>query len=638
MGKRHNSLASRLTIYLLLITTLLFLILAIVNYVVSIRIWEDKVRLTAELSFEKVFEEVEVQVKRAENVTEQLASVYNAGISADEGELLKLLEQFVNSYNRIVGSALILNINPLDENSDYMFIYYSEKEDSLIVSSDKSRIENELYPIIITPESARWSEPHFDPLSRTEKVITYSVPIHIEGEYLGVLTADLSIDWLDKFVSSMKIYESGFAFLISGNNTILTHPIRKEWIMNSDLKQLNKGVDQKNMELLFTDINDRKAGVIEVKDPYVTENDVYVVYQPLKVLNGSLIMVIPRSEALEGLRKLTWTLIIIAFISLSLLALFIYFIIKKQLSPLKSLAKSLYSMGRGDFDVELPEPKRLDEVGNLNHSFNLMKENLTKHVVLLDESNNAKDKFESEIGVAAKIQNSILPSEPPPALLEKGIDLYGYLQPAKQVGGDLFDYFLRDETHLCFAVGDVTGKGLPASFFMGMTRAYFRSEGKYNQSSNKMMDKINDNLFSNNPEAIFVTLFCGIMDLETGIIDFCNAGHNFPYLYRSDGEFSEMQNQHGTPLGLVEGQKYKSGTLELQSGDALILYTDGISEERNSEGELFGEVRLKNILSELDIKSMSAKKVCKTLIKQVKEFNGDTPQDDDITIFCLKRD
>ena len=144
-------------------------------------------------------------------------------------------------------------------------------------------------------------------------------------------------------------------------------------------------------------------------------------------------------------------------------------------------------------------------------------------------------------------------------------------------------------------------------------------------------------MYANNPEAIFVSLFCGIMDLQTGIIDFCNAGHNFPFLYRSDGQLTDMQNQHGTPLGLVEGQKYKSDTLELQSGDALILYTDGISEERNSEGELFGEERLKNMVAELDIKSMSAKKVCKTVIKTVKKFNGDTKQDDDITIFCLKR-
>ncbi len=127
----------------------------------------------------------------------------------------------------------------------------------------------------------------------------------------------------------MKIYESGFAFLISEKNTVLTHPTRKELIMNSDLEQLNKGADQKDMELLYTDINGRRAGVLEIRDPYVTENDVYVIYQPLQVLNGSLIMVIPRSEALEGLRKLTWTLIIIALISLSLLALSIYFIIKK---------------------------------------------------------------------------------------------------------------------------------------------------------------------------------------------------------------------------------------------------------------------------------------------------------------------
>ena len=630
-------MASRLTIYLLAVATLLFLGLVFINFMISIRIWEDNVKLTAEITKERVFEEIETRIKRAENVTEQLASVYNAGISADREELLKLLEQFVQSYKRITGAALILNFNPLDENSDYLFVYYSEKEDSLFVSFNKKAVMNELYPIVIDPDSARWSEPHYDPISRKEKLITYSVPIIIDGEYIGVLTADLSIDWLDKMVSSIKIYDSGFAFLISGKGTILTHPTRKEFILTSNLEQLTEGIDKKNIALLLNEVEERNAGTFEIRDPYVTENDVYAIHQPLQVLNGTLIMLVPKSEALEGLYKLTGTLLIIAFLSFSLLALSIFFIIKKQLSPLKSLAKSLNSIGEGDFNVDIPEPKRLDEVGNLSRSFNLMKENLAKHVILLDKSTSEKDRIESEIMIAAKIQKSIIPVAPPAGLLKKGVDLYGFLQPARQVGGDLFDYFMRDETHLSFVLGDVTGKGIPASFFMGMTRAYFRSEGKYLQSSNEMMDKINENLFANNPEAIFVTLFCGIMDLQTGIIDFCNAGHNFPYLYRSDGQLIEMQNQHGTPLGLVEDQKYKSDNLELQKGDALFLYTDGITEERNRDEELFGEDRLQSILSKLDMKGLSAKEICDNTIELVKEFNDDSEQDDDITIFCLKK-
>ncbi len=637
MEKRHTSIASRLTIYLLIITTLLFLVLALVNYVVSIRIWEDKVSLTAQLAVEKAFEGLEVQLKRAENVTEQLASVYNAGISADEGELLKLLKQFVNSYSRITGSALILNFNPGDENSDYMFIYYSEKADSLFFSQDKEKVENDLYPIQVVRDSALWSEPHFDPINHNEKMITYSVPLIIDGEYLGVLTADLSIDWLDKFVSSMKIYETGWAFLLSGKNTVLTHPFRKESIMNSNIQDLTAALEESEVESLLNDIKNRKSGTLEVNIPAIVDEDAYIIYNPLPVLDGTLMMVVPKSEALEGLYKLVLTLLIIAFLSLFFLAFSIYFIIKKQLSPLKSLAKSLNSLGEGDFEVEIPEPKRLDEVGNLTHSFNFMKDNLAKHVVLLDESTIEKNKMESEIVVAAKIQKSIIPTETPPEILKKGLDIHGFLEPAKQVGGDLFDYFMRDENHLCFVLGDVTGKGIPASFFMGMTRAYFRSESKYLQTSKEIVGKINENLFVNNLEAIFVTLFCGIVNLKTGNIDFCNAGHNFPFLYRSDGKLTEMQNQHGTPLGLVKNQEYKSSNLKLKKGDALILYTDGVTEEKNEDGELFSEKRLWDTIGELDIKTMTAKKVCNSMVKVLHEFNGNTPQDDDVTIFCVKK-
>ncbi|MCD6596256.1 MAG: SpoIIE family protein phosphatase, partial [Bacteroidales bacterium] len=218
----------------------------------------------------------------------------------------------------------------------------------------------------------------------------------------------------------------------------------------------------------------------------------------------------------------------------------VYFIIKKNLSPLKELTKAVRKVGEGDFNVDIPKPKKLDEIGNLSLAFESMKDNLKKHVILLDESTSERNKVESEILVADKIQKNILAQSSHPDIIKTGMDIHGLLMPARLIGGDFYDFFMKDDHLLYFILGSVTGKGIPSSMFMGMTRAYFRSEGKYQKTSDAMLKKINLNLVANNPQAIFVTLFCGILDVHSGLIDYCNASHTFPYLVKKDGAETEL--------------------------------------------------------------------------------------------------
>lgn len=636
MKKRTNKIAYRLTIYIITGVSILFLMIVFINYRVSRNIWLEKAKLTADIMEEKAIKKTENPLKRAEDLTRERAYELETGMPATVDEINNFLKNFVINHKRITGSALALNYCPVDINADYFLSYYSEEADSVFRLYNKEFMKNELYKEPLKTGSEYWSEPHFDAITGENKVITFSVPIKIKGEFRGVITADIPLDWLDNVVSSYKIYDSGFAFLISHKCTALTHPV-KDFIMNRNLREMAEGYESNIMDGVLIDIADRKDGLVELTDPYLTEGKIFLLYHPIEVLEGTLIIVIPRNEVLGGLYNLTFTLLLIAFVSFALLIITIYFIIKKQLLPLKELNNSLLSLGEGNFDVDIPEPKKIDEVGQLSKSFLIMKEYLKEHIILLDESITEKEKIESEVRVAANIQKSILPKELPPELSNLGIDVYGLLKPAKQIGGDLFDYFIDEKKKLYFILGDVTGKGIPSSFFMGMTRAYFRSESKYITLSGDLVEKINKNLCLNNPETVFVTLFCGIMDTSSGIIDFCNAGHNLPYVVRNDGEIMELVNQHGPPAGVMENQKYKSDKLELKTGESLILFTDGVTETRNEKDEMFGNEKLRKILVTENIQTITSKNICETVITELEAFKGSAEQTDDITIFAMKR-
>jgi sigma-B regulation protein RsbU (phosphoserine phosphatase) len=364
------------------------------------------------------------------------------------------------------------------------------------------------------------------------------------------------------------------------------------------------------------------------------KGDAWLYYTNLPSSDWSIAIVFPEKELLADLHYLFTTLVALAVGGILLIFIVITVISKRITRPIEKLAKVTANFGLGNFDVELPKIKRNDEIDQLTNSFEDMRRELKRYIKNLEETTAAKNRIESELKIAHDIQQGIIPKIFPPFPNRKDVDLYAVLDPAKEVGGDLYDFFLLDKKRLVFAIGDVSGKGVPASLFMAITRTLLRAKAVGDISAPEIVTNINKELCKDNDNAMFVTFFLGILNLENGDLDFCNAGHNYPYILKSGASPAQLSQTHGTPLGLFDDIEYKSGRMKIEKGDALVLYTDGIPEAMDKEGNLFGDTKLKEILFSFN-DDHSPKKITKKLLEDTKDFEKEAEQSDDITILVL---
>jgi len=212
----------------------------------------------------------------------------------------------------------------------------------------------------------------------------------------------------------------------------------------------------------------------------------------------------------------------------------IIFLSKRVTIPLRSLAAATHKIGNGDLQAVVPAIKSLDEIGLLSRSFKHMQENLIKYINNLQETTAAKEQFEKELSIAREIQQSILPSKFP---LLKEFNIYATLIPAKEVGGDLYDFFFIDDKHLCFAIGDVSGKGVSAALFMAIAKTLLRAKMNLYANPGEVLSAMNKDLFKENEPAMFVTFFLCVLNIETGDLQYCNAGHNPPLIHTDNKGF-----------------------------------------------------------------------------------------------------
>ena len=246
----------------------------------------------------------------------------------------------------------------------------------------------------------------------------------------------------------------------------------------------------------------------------------------------------------------------------------------------------------------------------------------------LEKVQNAHERVEHELLIARNIQMAMVPKIFPAFPGRKDLDMYAGLIPAKEVGGDLYDFFIRDEK-LFFCIGDVSGKGVPASLVMAVTRSLFRTLAAHETSPAKVVSNMNDSIADENEFNIFVTFFCGVLDMKTGLLRYCNAGHNTPYTLTD--VIAPLPVEPNIPLGVVGGFTYKEQEMQLAHDDAILLYTDGITEAENSALELFGEERMISVLRT----RRTAEDQVNSVFKAVEGFVQDAPQSDDKTLLFL---
>lgn len=340
-----------------------------------------------------------------------------------------------------------------------------------------------------------------------------------------------------------------------------------------------------------------------------------------------ILSIIPEDEAFFYRNIGIYELFLMEILLFSFLFILIFFLNKKIVGDnFREVNIGLNKITGGDLDVKI-EVSKNREFEALSNGINTTVDKLKDYIA------EAEQRIDAELKYAKEIQHSVLPNVFPPFPEHKEIDIFAKMKTAKQVGGDFYDFFMLPQNRLAFVVADVSGKGIPAAMFMMRSRTLIKNFAEMELSVDEILYKANNKICEHNESNMFVTAWVGILDLKTGVVDFVNAGHNFP-LVKLSSSFEYLETTPSFILGGMSDFPYKKYSVTLKAGDMLYLYTDGVTEAQDIDGNLYGESRLHKFLN--DSKETDVEIICNNVMEDVKAYAGKAEQSDDITMMCIR--
>ena len=311
---------------------------------------------------------------------------------------------------------------------------------------------------------------------------------------------------------------------------------------------------------------------------------------------------------------------------------------RTAIRPLRQLASAASRFANEDRaftkdDVIQLDLRSNDEVSDLYHEIQSMETRIVDYTGHLTRVTAEKERVSTELRTASQIQESMLPSIFPAFPDREDFDLYASMTPAKEVGGDFYDFFLIDESHLALLIADVSDKGGPAALFMMSAKILLNYRAQEGGSPSEILNAVNAQICKNNKSKMFVTVWLGILDLNTGLLTCSNAGHEYPVIRGQDGVFQVFRDKHGLVLGALPRARYKDYEIQMLPGDAIFVYTDGVPEANNADGEFYGMERMKIALNRLS--DQDPRNILEGVKADVDTFTGDANQFDDLTMLCL---
>lgn len=579
--------------------------------------------------------------KVAASIARQNASMIESGknLNMELKEILVQNMKNIESQPEIYGMCIAFEPNTVDKKKKFVMYYaYRQGREIKLVEPAGPNYNYFHYNWFTMPKilnRPNWTEPYYDKGAGDIIMTTYSAPFYrkVNGKkvFWGVATVDLSLSWLQKIIHKTKMFNKDYACLISKSGRFITHP-DVELIMNQSIFSLAS--QQKNRELrkIGRDMTSGKEGFSRIKRNLYGEPS-WSYYTPIESNAWSLSVVIPEHELFAKLDKIQLHVLILGIVGMIGLLLIVIAVNLKITRPLRQLTKVTKDIGAGNFTIPVPDFEGGDEISVLGQSFKATQKALIEHIENLKLTTAAKERIESELHIAREIQEGILPKLFPPFPRRNEFKLAASLESAKAVGGDLYDFFLLSEKHLCFVIGDVSGKGIPASLFMAITQTLQRSIAELGMTPGEIVTKLSKVLHQNNETYMFVTYFFCILNFETGDLHFSNAGHNPPYILKSDGSFEQIETLHGPPIAISDND-YESATIRLEKNSMLFLYTDGVTEAMDMNNNQFSDGRLAEILKD-NIHIDAPDKTIDAVNRAVKKFAAGNEQSDDITMLAL---
>lgn len=485
------------------------------------------------------------------------------------------------------------------------------------------------YRNAVNARHAIWSAPYFDKGGGNEMMVTCSYPLRDSAEnFVGVLTADISLGTLSDVIAGLRPIDDSYAFILSDEGAIVAHPDQR-LVLHKSIFDYSEELGCPHLAAIGEDMLARKKGV---KHMDVGGEDALVVYEPIPGTGWSICCVCPYESVMSQLDLVTVKAAGALFGGLAIMLILIRLIIIYSMKPLVRLTAAATKISAGDLNADLREMKPSDDISRLNNAFAGMQKSLRHQMQRLVDTTRAKERIESELHIARDIQMSLVPHSFSPFPESESLELYARIRPAKEVGGDLYDYFFRGD-RLFFTIGDVSGKGVPASLFMAVTRTLFRIAASHKDSPAEILATINDTILNENDTCMFVTMFIGVLDTNTGLLTFCNAGHNRPVIIGPGGA-TMLNVKENIPAGVMEGFVYEQESIRLQTNEKLFIYTDGLTEAENSDKKLYGDDQMLAVLSETV--GATPHETITRIEKSVDDFAGDMNQSDDLTMLCLR--
>lgn len=626
----QKSFSSRLSLFVLLIASGLMLGVAILLGLFSSSSIRQVSRNMAQQHLNRSILEIEQVITEVERAVDNLDWVVLQNLD-DEKFLYQVTQEIVQANPNIVGSAIAFEPGYYKGRKYFSpYSYIGDQTHELrsiqLGNEDYDYPTLDWYQIPKLLGKPYWSEPYYDDGGGGQRMSTYSMPLKDEdGKIIGIMTADISLDWLSDWVNSIRPYRNSFTMMIGRNGSFIAHP--------DSTKVLNETIFTVAMDLPDTTAfqlgKDMLAGKRGMQRFSLNGKDSFMVYGPIS--NGwSMGIVNLYGDIFSSVRRFNMFLVITLLLGLIGMFIGCRNMIRRLTMPIVEFTNSAMTIAKGNFQAMIPEVETQDELKKLRDSLDYMQRSINEYIGELKTTTASNERYESELNIAREIQMSMLPQNFPQ---REDCSLFAMVQPAKEVGGDLYD-FVGVGDSLFFLVGDVSGKGVPAALFMAIARAAFRFIGALGLPMREVVRRVNDCLCDGNTNEMFVTLFAACLDLKTGDMVYCNAGHNPIVLIGPDGKSSFLQAKPNLAAGLFEGFPYEDEQIHLERGTRLVLYTDGVTEAERSDKVQYGEEKLLKWAAGLNPLTSSHAAV-QDLFAHVKKFTAGADQNDDITIMSV---
>ncbi len=440
---------------------------------------------------------------------------------------------------------------------------------------------------------------------------------------------------LRETLSELTLARSGCMFILADDGSMVAPP--------PGARGLEDGTDQRTGLTLRQTLQAVSASEHSERLDYDNGRGRWIIEAVrFKPLGWTLAAVVPQSDFTAPAMVLLHRQALVFAATLLLALSFAWMFAIRIVRPLEQLTAYARQLPQQDLTTmanvpnhiaDLPR-QRHDEVGRLAASFLFMNRRLRENISRLMQETSARERYESELNISRVIQTGLLPAPPHSDTMLNGIDLYALMLPAKEVGGDLYDYFMLPDGQVCIAIGDCSDKGVPAALFMAITRTLIRATAEDETDPARMLQRINNRLAENNPNMMFVTLFLGVLDVKSGELRWANAGHPSPVIIDASGHTHLLTDRSGPACGVIENTVYRPLSTQLERGEILVGYTDGVTEAPCRDGGLYSEERL---LARLRKSTGSAAALALGIVQDLRHYTAGTEQSDDITLIVIRR-